>query len=51
MVNITAGPSGEIIATPTDGPPVTYNPGDLAWVLVASGLVMIAYSDGKMPSP
>lgn len=41
MVNITAGPSGEIIATPADGPPVTYNPGDLAWVLVASGLVMI----------
>lgn len=42
MVNITAGPAGEIIATPTDGtPPVIYNPGDLAWVLTSTALVMI----------
>ncbi|EGG08538.1 uncharacterized protein MELLADRAFT_42854 [Melampsora larici-populina 98AG31] len=42
MLNVTKDASGSIVATLPDGsPPTIYNPGDLAWVLASTALVMI----------
>lgn len=40
MVNSTLSPEGNI-ATFYDGEEVLYNLGDMAWIIVATGLVMI----------
>ncbi|KAG0148255.1 hypothetical protein CROQUDRAFT_670057 [Cronartium quercuum f. sp. fusiforme G11] len=41
MVNITEGIAGSINATPPGQSTTVYNPGDLAWVLASTALVMI----------